>query len=81
MDCGPATGGVWGTSARGETVNQIFAEFLRDESAATAIEYSLILGLVALVTVAAVTALAQSVDDMYSHVSSSVIDVLPASGG
>ena len=57
-----------------------FAKFLHDENAATAIEYSLILGLVAMATVAAFTLLSQSVGDMYGVVSSSVIDVMPAGG-
>jgi len=57
-----------------------FAELLHDERAATAIEYSLILGLVAMAAVAAFTLLGQSVNDMYGVVSSSVINVMPAGG-
>ena len=61
-------------------MQQALARFLRNERAATAIEYSLILGLVALAAVTAFTLLAQSVDDMYGVVSSSVINVMPAGG-
>ena len=64
----------------GMPMQNLFARVLRDETAATAIEYSLILGLVALAAVSAFTLLAQSVDDMYGLVSSSVIDVMPAGG-
>ena len=61
-------------------MHDIFAGFLHDERAATAIEYSLILGLIALAAVTAFTLLGQSVGDMYGVVSSSVIDVMPAGG-
>lgn len=61
-------------------MQDIFASFLHDESAATAIEYSLILGLVAMAAVAAFTLLGQSVGDMYGVVSTSVINVMPAGG-
>ena len=62
-------------------MHDTFARFLHDETAATAIEYSLILGLVAMAAVAAFTLLGQSVGDMYGVVSSNVIDVMPAGGG
>ncbi len=46
--------------------------FLRDDGAATAIEYSLILGLVVLATVGAFQFLGQSLGNMYLYVSSNV---------
>ena len=61
-------------------MHDTFAGFLHDESAATAIEYSLILGLVALAAVTAFTLLGQSVGDMYGGISSSVINVMPVGG-
>lgn len=59
---------------------KIFVEFLRDDDAATAIEYSLVLGLIVLATLGAFQFLGQSMDDMYANVSSSVISVMPAGG-
>ena len=61
-------------------MHHLIARFLHDESAATAIEYSFILGLVAVAAVAAFTLLGQSVGDMYGAVSSNVINVMPAGG-
>lgn len=46
--------------------------FLRDESGATAIEYSLILGLVVLAIVGSIQLLSDSLSNMYLFVSSSV---------
>ncbi len=46
--------------------------FLQDDGAATAIEYSLILGLVVLATVGAFQFLGQSLGNMYLYVSSNV---------
>ncbi len=56
----------------------MFTKFLQNDDAATAIEYSLMLGLVAMVAVVAFEFLGQGVDDMYGHISSSVIYVMPA---
>jgi len=61
-------------------MHDTFARFLQDEGGATGIEYSLILGLVAMAAVAAFALLGQSVGDMYGAVSSSVINVMPAGG-
>jgi pilus assembly protein Flp/PilA len=49
-----------------------FARFLTDECGATAIEYSLILGLVVLAIVASIQTLSDSLSNMYFFVSSSV---------
>ena len=46
--------------------------FLNDESGATAIEYSLILGLVVLAIVGSIELLSDSLSNMYFYVSSSV---------
>ena len=46
--------------------------FLKDESGATAIEYSMILGLVVLAIVASIELLSSSLSNMYLFVSSSV---------
>ena len=61
-------------------MQDIIARLLHDESAAAAIDYSLILGLIAMAAVAAFTSLGQSVGDMYGVVSSNVINVMPAGG-
>ncbi len=52
--------------------------FLKDESGATAIEYSMILGLVVLAIVASIELLSSSLSNMYLFVSSSVTS---ATGG
>ena len=46
--------------------------YLRDESGATAIEYSLILGLVVLAVAGSINLLSDSLSNMYFFVSSSV---------
>lgn len=46
--------------------------FLNDESGATAIEYGLIAGLVAVAIIAALTALGGSLDSLFSEVASTV---------
>lgn len=46
--------------------------FLNDESGATAIEYGLIAGLVAVAIIAALTALGGSLDTLFSEVASTV---------
>jgi pilus assembly protein Flp/PilA len=46
--------------------------FISDESGATAIEYGLIAGLVAVAIIAALTALGGSLDTLFSNVASTV---------
>ena len=46
--------------------------FLQDESGATAIEYGLIAGLVAVAIIAALTALGSSLSDLFSNVADTV---------
>ncbi|MCB9744421.1 MAG: Flp family type IVb pilin [Alphaproteobacteria bacterium] len=46
--------------------------FLNDESGATAIEYGLIAGLVAVAIIAALTALGSSLDTLFSNVAITV---------
>ena len=45
-------------------------EFLRDESGATAIEYGLIAALVSIAAIAAMSAMGNSLSDMFNTVSS-----------
>jgi len=52
-------------------------KFLKDDSGATAIEYSLILGLVVIAIVGSVELLSSSFSNMYFFVSSSVTSALP----
>ncbi len=61
-------------------MSKIFVKFLQDEKAATAIEYSFILALIVLATLGAFQYLGDTMDNMYVHVSSSVISVMPAGG-
>ena len=51
---------------------KIIVKFLRDDGAATAIEYSMMLGLVVMAIVVALQVLGQSMDGMYLYVSSNV---------
>jgi pilus assembly protein Flp/PilA len=53
-------------------MQRCLVRFLKDESGATAIEYSLMLGLVVLAIVASVELLSDSLSNMYLYVSSSV---------
>ncbi len=54
--------------------------FLKDDSGATAIEYSLILGLVVLAIVGSIELLSSSLSNMYFFVSSSVTSVMQGGG-
>ena len=54
--------------------------FLKDESGATAIEYSMMLGLVVLAIVASIELLSSSLSNMYLFVSSSVTGVVQGGG-
>ena len=55
-------------------------KFLKDDSGATAIEYSLMLGLVVLAIVGSIELLSSSLSNMYFFVSSSVTGVVQGSG-
>jgi len=48
------------------------ARLIKDESGATAIEYGLIAGLVAVAAIAALSALGTSLDTLFSNVASTV---------
>ena len=50
----------------------MFKAFINDESGATAIEYGLIAGLVAVAIIAALTALGSSLDGLFSSVATTV---------
>lgn len=54
--------------------------FLKDESGATAIEYSMMLGLVVLAIVASIELLSESLSNMYFFVSSSVTNSMSSGG-
>ena len=55
-------------------------KFLKDDSGATAIEYSLMLGLVVLAIVASIQLLSSSLSNMYFFVSSGVTSAVNAGG-
>lgn len=55
-----------------------FKDFLEDEDGATAIEYGLIAGLIAVVIIAALTALGGNLKDSFNAIATAVA---PASGG
>ena len=50
----------------------MFKAFINDESGATAIEYGLIAGLVAVAIIAALTALGSSLDGLFTQVATTV---------
>lgn len=57
---------------RGRKLSGAVARFASDEAGATAIEYSLIVALIFVAIIAAVNAFADSTNDMYSEISSTL---------
>lgn len=57
-------------------MKNLFARFMNDESGATAIEYGLIAGLIAVAIIAGAGSLGNSLDDMFDNLSGT-IDNLP----
>lgn len=60
-------------------VKRLLAHFVRDERAATAIEYGLIAGFISVAIFSAVVALSDSVDSLHSGVSSKVTSAVSSS--
>jgi pilus assembly protein Flp/PilA len=58
--------------ARRQIVSPLFQAFLRDESAATAIEYGLIASLIALVCITALTQIGTSLNATFETVSNAL---------
>ena len=50
-------------------MSKLFARFLKDESGATAIEYGLIAGLIAVGIIMAATSLGKSLTGLFNHIS------------
>ena len=50
-------------------MSKLFARFLKDESGATAIEYGLIAGLIAVGIIMAATSLGESLTGLFNHIS------------
>ncbi len=57
-----------------------FKQFCGDESGATAIEYGLIAALVSVAAIGALTTMGNSLNTMFSTVSNSMTNALPAGG-
>ena len=55
-----------------------FKRFLEAEDGATAIEYGLIAALVSVAAITALSALGTSLDSLFTEVSTSINDVIPA---
>ena len=53
-------------------MSNIFARFVKDESGATAIEYGLIAGLIAVVIVLAVTNLGETLNGIFESINTSL---------
>ncbi|GGB57370.1 fimbrial protein [Roseibium aquae] len=56
-------------------MNKIFARFAKDESGATAIEYGLIAGLVAVVIIAGATTLGTDLNTLFNDIAGAIPDV------
>jgi pilus assembly protein Flp/PilA len=56
-------------------MTNLMTRFLNDESGATAIEYGLIAGLIAVAIITGATSLGNSLDDMFSGLSTKLDDV------
>lgn len=50
-------------------------DLFKDESGATVVEYSLLLGLIALVVMVAITALGQTLSTLYSNFATTVVNM------
>ena len=61
-------------------MGQSLVRFLKDDSGATAIEYSLMLGLVVLAIVGSIELLSSSLSNMYFYVSSNVTSSVAGGG-
>ncbi len=53
-------------------MNKLFARFIKDESGATAIEYGLIAGLIAVVIIAALSAVGTKLSTKFNEISSNL---------
>ncbi len=53
-------------------MNKLFARFIKDESGATAIEYGLIAGLIAVVIIAALTTLGTNIGAKFNTIASNL---------
>ena len=63
-----------------KAMSLILLQFLRDDRAATAIEYALIAGLVVLAIVSSIGLLSQSLSDLYLYVSTNVLASMGSGG-
>jgi pilus assembly protein Flp/PilA len=64
---------------RSNSMNKIFARFLKDESGATAIEYGLIAALIALAIVVGATALGNQLGIQFNNIATTLQDAQPSS--
>ena len=61
--------------------NQIFVEFFKDDSGATAIEYGLIAALVSVAAIAALTSLGGSLTNIFTVVDNALVTAASSAGG
>ncbi len=61
--------------------NQIFVEFFKDDSGATAIEYGLIAALVSVAAIAALTSLGGSLTNIFTAVDNALVTAASSAGG
>lgn len=59
-------------------MTNVFARFVKDESGATAIEYGLIAGLIAVVIIGGATLLGNNLDAMFRRIAGTLTGVAPA---
>jgi pilus assembly protein Flp/PilA len=60
------------TSRKDHLMSAIFSRFIRDDSGATAIEYGLIAGLIAVVVVTSITTLGTKLTNTFTNVSNTL---------
>jgi pilus assembly protein Flp/PilA len=62
-------------------MRSMFYRLLKDESGATMIEYGLIAALISVAAIGALTAMGESVDGIFTYVSTQLTNAMPAGEG
>ena len=61
-------------SVKGSAMSKFFSRFIKDEAGATAIEYGLIVALIAVVIIGAVTAIGGTLNDTFTTIDNELAD-------
>ena len=72
-----ASGNFFGNSlrARGSDMRKLVYRFRRDEEGAALVEYGMLVGLIAVICVAAVTLLGNEISQVFSTIASDLVDL------